>query len=114
MPNYDSSEVGVAYVRVDRVEITYPAPLTAEVTFHQSLATKMKDGSIKKLEPLETLRFTLTAADMMTPYPIPHPDTGQPTGQTGTPMQCYLLMLGMIRKKQLEVAALQSPPLPQE
>lgn len=105
IPNFDATQVGVPYPRVDRVEITYPKPLHAEIILHQSLAVKLADGSIVQLKKLDTLKIELAPEDMPVPYPLVHPDTGASLGQNGTAMQCYLLMLGLIRKKQLEVAA---------
>ncbi len=60
--NYDSSQVGVPYVRVHRIEINYPesgAGLIPTTNLYQSEAVKLADGESRKLRDLVTLSRTV-------------------------------------------------------
>lgn len=102
--NYDSSSVGVPYVRVPRLEIDYTNNAFPKVTIQQSLAVKLADGSIRELEPVpEIIAVFDMAADGNTPIPIPDPTTGNPLGINTTLQQVMLSILAVVRKEQKKV-----------
>lgn len=103
MNNYDASQVGVPYVRVHRVDINYPdSGLKPSATLHQSLAVKMADGKIRKLEdlPLIGVEFDF-AANGSDPIPLVSPDTGAALGPTTTLNTVMLNILAVVRQAQL-------------
>lgn len=103
MNNYDSSQVGVPYTRVHRIEISYPDNgLMPSAVLHQSLAVKMADGKTRRLEDLDQIAVQFDfAADGTTPIPLVSPDTGVPLGPTTTLNMVMLSILAVVRKAQL-------------
>lgn len=102
--NYDSSNVGVPYVRVNRIEIFYPEDSrTPSAIISQKLAVKMADGSIRSLEELPPINVTF---DMLTdgtvPVPLIDPTTGAPLGPSTTLQQVMLGILAVVRKEQVK------------
>jgi hypothetical protein len=108
--NYDSSAVGVPYVRVPLIEIKYPEPHTAHVRVLEVEAVKLADGSIRELRQLGQIEWHIGPGDMGKVAQIPHPDTGAPTGATTTNQQLMLGLLAAIRAQQLLLDA--PPPAP--
>lgn len=102
MPNYNSTQVGVPYVRCDKVEIYYPDDSRyPSAIISQKLAVKLADGTIRSLERLPDINITFDMLiDGNTPVPIPDPTTGQPLGMNTTLQSTMLSILGIIRKHQ--------------
>lgn len=99
--NYDSSAVGVPYVRVPRLEIDYSNNAFPKVTIQQSLAVKLADGSIRELEPVPEIIATFDMATQgTTPIPLVDPTTGAPLGMNTTLQQVMLSILAVVRKEQ--------------
>ena len=99
--NYDASEIGVPYVRVHRIEILYPDKgQPPSVALEQSLAVKMADGSVRKLEDMPTLTTSLDMAANAS-SPLVHPDTGLPIGPTTNLQTVMLQILAVVRSIQI-------------
>ena len=82
MPNYDTTNPGVLYVRAHRIEIDYPEPgagLLPTALIRQSEAVKLADGTTVKVREIDPLS---RAFDMVNdgndPSPLVNIDTGQP------------------------------------
>ena len=102
--NYDSSAVGVPYVRVPQLSIDYTSNAFPKVTVQQSLAVKLADGSIRELEPVPEIIATFDmATDGAKPIPLVDPTTGAPLGMNTTLQQVMLSILAVVRKEQLKV-----------
>lgn len=102
--NYDSSAVGVPYVRVPSLVIDYTNNAHPKVTIQQSLAVKLADGTIRELEPVpEIIAVFDMAADGTTPIPLVDPTTGAPLGMNTNLQQVMLSILAVVRKEQLKV-----------
>ena len=104
--NYDASQVGVPYVRAHRIVINYPDNgQMPSVAIEQSLACKMLDGSIRKLEDLEPI---FTSIDMQNdgadPIPLISPNDASALGQDTSLNMVMLGILAVVRAKQLQVA----------
>jgi hypothetical protein len=102
--NYNSSEVGVPYIRVPELGIKHPEPGTAQVRFAEDLAVKMADGSIASIAAAGEVAFQVSPADMLTEVPLVDPTTGQPL--PGNPRVTYqhvmLCILAVVRARQVE------------
>lgn len=102
MPNFDSSAVGVPYVRAHRIVIHYPEPgsnNTPWARIEQSEAVKLADGTVRRLSDIETLERQFDMNDL-TPIPLVHPETGAPLGQSVTLQQVMLSILAVVRHEQ--------------
>lgn len=80
--NYDTTQVGVPYIRVPRIEIGYPPPgsdSSADVTLRQTWAVKLKDGTILEAPSVAldhpVINTPVDPTDA-TPVPLVDPDTG--------------------------------------
>lgn len=103
MANYDSSTVGVPYVRAHRIVIHYPIPSTGappSAEIEQSEAVKLADGTSRFLSNIFTLNATFDLTDQ-TPIPLVDPTTGVALGPTVTVGQVMLSILAVVRKHQL-------------
>lgn len=101
--NYDPSKVGVPYVRAHRIVIDYPdGGRTPTATIEQSLAVKLADGTVRKLEDVPQIDATLNFANGNNPIPLVDPETALPTGSTTTLNQVFLGMLAVVRAEQVE------------
>lgn len=102
MINYDSSAVGVPYVRAQRITIEYPdRGLPPTVRIEQSLAVKMADGSVRELENKGSFSSSFNmAADGSKPIPLVFPDTGLAIGQNTTLNNTMLAILAVVRNEQ--------------
>ena len=103
--NYDSSQVGVPYVRVHKIIIHYPdnGQLPWAV-IDQSLAVKLADGTIRKIEDLPSLQRAFDLAnDGSDPIPLVSPETGAALGADTSLNQVMLAILAVVRKEQLAV-----------
>lgn len=99
--NYDSSKVGVPFVRVNDLRITYPSPSTAHVACHEEEAVTLADGSVRHLADLGWFEFDIAPQDMDDPTPMVHPSTGAPLGADIAPQQVMLGILAVVRQRQL-------------
>lgn len=99
--NYDASQVGVPYARVNNISITYPTNGKPVVGLNQTLAIKGADGTIYEVGQLATLRAEIDlAADGTTPIPLVSPEDGAPLGADTTLQQVFLAILAVVRKIQ--------------
>ena len=103
--NYDPSQVGVPYVRAHRITIDYPDNnLLPSVKIEQSLAVKLADGTVRKIEDLLPITRALdmpNAGD--DPIPLIDPETGQPLGSDTSLNMAMLQVLAVLRFEQLRV-----------
>lgn len=103
--NYDPSQVGVPYVRVHKMSITWPDSAEAQVpvaTLEQSLAVKLADGSIRTLEKMQTLDVQLDFdAHGNSPIPLVNPENASSLGADTTLNQTMLAVLAVIRQAQI-------------
>lgn len=101
MKNYNTSQTGVPYVRVNNITINYPPGGKAVVGFSQVLAIKAADGTVYEVEQLAPLQTELDlAADGTTPIPIVSPEDGSPLGIDTTLQQTFLAILAVVRSIQ--------------
>lgn len=101
--NYDSSQVGVPYVRAQRVEIFWPdAGRMPHAVINQSLAVKLADGTVRQLENMPELKVELDFAHASDPIPLINPETGAPIGSNTTLQMAMLNVLAVVRQKQIE------------
>lgn len=102
--NYDSTQVGVPYVRAHHIEIFYPEDSRRpQVIIRQKLAVKLADGTVRSLEQLPDIIKTFDmATDGSVPVPMVDPTSGAPLGPNTTLQQTMLSILGVVRKLQLE------------
>lgn len=107
--NYNSTDIGDPYVRVPLVEIKYPAPGVANIRIIEDLAIKAKDGSIKHLETLGQLEWSITPSDMGKSLQLVHPDTGDAI--PGATMTYQQLMLGLLAAIRYQQNLRDTPPL---
>jgi len=102
MRNYDSSQVGVPYIRVPAIQINYPQPLHAAIRFQEVEAVILADGSPRQLNELGERSFTVSPSQMSDVIQLVDPTTGVDLpGQTMTVMQLMLGMLAVIRREQV-------------
>lgn len=101
MRNYDSSQVGVPYIRVPSIQIEYPQPLHASVKLSEVEAVMLADGSIRQLNELGEISFMVTPAGMADVLRLVDPTTGDDIpGATMTVQQLMLGILAMVRREQ--------------
>ena len=102
--NYDSTQVGVPYVRAHHIEIFYPEDSRRpQVIIRQKLAVKLADGTVRSLEGLPEITKTFDMATEGTvPVPMVDPTSGAPLGADTTLQQTMLANLAIVRKLQLE------------
>ena len=106
--NYNPSQVGVPYVRVQRLSIDYPdGGKTPTAYIEQALAVKLADGSVRVIENLGGFGVTLDFTQGDAPIPMIDPDTAQPLGQDTTLHQAFLHVLAVVRSEQLKHDAAQ-------
>lgn len=103
--NYDASQVGVPYVRAHRIVINYPDNgRFPSVAIEQSLAVRMADGSVRKLEDLEPISVLLDFQnDGNDPIPMINLESGGLLGQDTSLNMVMLGVLAVVRAKQLQV-----------
>jgi hypothetical protein len=100
--NYNSSVVGVPYVRVPHLTISYPSPGLAIAEIVQEQAVLLADNSVARLGPLPTLTVTFdltTHGDDV--IPIVSPDSGADIGASTTLNTIFLSVLAAIRQVQV-------------
>lgn len=102
--NYDSTQVGVPYVRVPRITIDYTNNAFPKVTIAQSLAVKLADGTLHEMAGLPEILATFDmATDGNKPIPLVNPTTGASMDAQATLNQVMLFILGVVRQEQLKV-----------
>jgi len=102
--NYNSSSVGVPYVRANNITIQNPPGSLPIVTISQSNAVKLADGSIVELGPAPSFSFALDlATNATTPIPLVDPTTGAALGANTTLQAIMIGMLAVIRQQQVIV-----------
>lgn len=101
--NYDSSQIGVPYVRADKITINWPDHSgTPSATVEQSEAVKLADGSVRNLGVIQSLVVTLDfAAHGSDAIALVNPTTGAPLGQNTNLNMVMLQILAAIRVYQL-------------
>lgn len=101
--NYDSSAVGVPYVRAHRLIIDYPDNnLPPRVKIEQSLAVKLADGTVRKIEDVLPLDRAIDMQNAGTdPIPIVDPTTGLPVGANTSLNSVMVQILAVVRQEQL-------------
>jgi hypothetical protein len=104
MTNYDASHVGVPYVRAHRIVIEYPDAIgIPEATVEQSLAVKLADGSVRKLQDLPAMTIQFDFADHGTdPIPLVSPEDASSLGADTTLNTAMLNILAVIRQAQIK------------
>lgn len=100
MFNYDSSQVGVPYVRANGINIQYPISGIPFVTVAQERAVKLSDGTIASLGDAGSISFEVNLKDN-TLIPLVDPTTGAHLGQNVLSVQVMLSILAIIRQQQL-------------
>jgi len=101
--NYDPSQVGVPYIRAQRIVITWPDGGQAPAaTIEQSWAVKLADGTVRKLADFPQIDATLDFTQGDAPIPLVNPENAQPLGADTTLNQAFLAVLAIVRKEQHE------------
>lgn len=101
--NYNASQVGAPYVRVNNITITYPPGGQARVGFSQVLAIKAADGTVYELQQLAPISADLDlAAHGTDPIPLVSPEDGSSLGSDTTLQQVFLAILAVVRQIQLQ------------
>lgn len=100
--NYDSTNVGVPYIRANNIEIQYSANGIATVTVNQALAVKLADNSVTEIGQIQSISFILDMANnATTPVPLVDPSSGANLGANTTLQQTMLSILAVIRQHQI-------------
>ena len=99
--NYDSSKVGVPYIRAHRIIIEYPTGSNPRATILQSEAVRLADGTVRQIGEVSSIvaefDFALNATN---PIPLVHPDTGEPLGADTNLQTVFLNILAVVRQLQ--------------
>jgi hypothetical protein len=100
--NYNSSTVGVPFVRVSQIVINYPQGGTLpSATINQELDVLLADGTTRTLQPMGSLNASFDmVAHGADPIPLVDLTTGAPTGGTTTLMAVLLGILAVVRQQQ--------------
>ena len=101
--NYDASKVGVPYIRAHKLVIHYPDNGNLPwVSIEQSLAVKLADGTVRRLEDVDALQSTFDLrADGDKLIPLVSPDTGLALGANTSLNNVMLGILAVVRQQQL-------------
>jgi hypothetical protein len=97
---FDTTQVGVPYIRINNINIEYPAPNTANVTFSEQQFVPLADGSHVALGGDNSRTFRVNPSDMATSIPLVSPETGEPLGAEMTYGQIMLGILAALRANQ--------------
>jgi hypothetical protein len=101
MTNHDASQVGVPYVRCNRLIINYPdAGQTPSVSIEQCLAVKLADGTVRALEALPAINAVLDFSKATEPVPLVNPNDATPLGANTTLQQVFVGVLAIVRQEQ--------------
>ncbi len=100
--NYNSSEVGVPYIRANNIAIQYPPNGVPTVFVSQALAVKLADGSVAELGSTTSFSFTPDmVGNSTTPIPLVDPTTGAELGANTNLQSIMLGILAVIRQHQV-------------
>jgi hypothetical protein len=101
--SYDSTLVGVPYVRCSNVAIRYKASALPLVLVEQEWAVKLLDGSIAILStPISSFSFELDLInEAVLDIPMINPDSGEFLGANTNLQDTLIDMASIIRVKQL-------------
>ncbi len=101
--NYNSTDVGVPYVRAHKIEIFYPVTNRhPQAIIGQQLAVKLADGTVRPLEELTPLTVTFDMVADTAAIPLVDPTSGAPLGPTTTLQQVMLGILAVVRREQVK------------
>lgn len=102
--NYDSTDVGVPYVRAHKVTLHWPDNgLLPSYVLEQSLGVKLKDGTVRTIETLPTISRSLDFVnDGDLPIPLVDPTSGANLGIDTTLNKTMLSILAVVRQEQLK------------
>ena len=103
--NFDSTVVGVPYVRGMQVVVNWPDGAEQNrpiVTISQCTAVKLADGSVRNLDVIAPLVFTVDLTNHGNdPIPLVNPGNGANLGANTTANSTMLAMLAVIRQAQI-------------
>lgn len=101
--NYDASQVGVPYVRVNKITIDYPdngGMIQAHID--QTLAVKLADNSVRELQEINSFVINIDlATEGSAAIPIIDPSSGANLGVNTNLNNVMVQILAVIRKHQL-------------
>ena len=99
--NYNSTAVGVPYIRACNITIQYPDSGIPTITIEQEKAVKLADNSIVRIGSIPSIEFSLNIADNTTQIPLVDPTSGSNIGLNTTTQMTMLAVLAIIRQQQL-------------
>ena len=80
MANFNTTQIGVPYKRVNRIVIEYAAPFTARVTFTEQEFVPLVDGSHRSVGNENERSFEVNPENMADTLPVTDVETGAPLG----------------------------------
>lgn len=99
--NYNGSQVGVPYVRVNSLTIVYPPEGTTRVHLAQALAMKGADGQVYEVGAIDSISAELDlVANGTDPIPLVSPEDGSALGADTTLQQVFVAILAVVRQIQ--------------
>lgn len=101
--NYNASEVGVPYCRANRITINYPDNNTApSLTIEQSMAVKLKDGTVRRLEELQPISSVIDFTKVQDPIQLVDLETGLPQSANTNLGEVFTAVLAFVRNEQVK------------
>ena len=98
MANYDSTVVGVPYLRVTEIRIDYPVGAMPSVVLVQVWAVRLAGGALAELGPAPELRGDCDlVAHGKDPVPLVSPTTGEPIGGSTSLNAVMVQILAIVR-----------------
>lgn len=101
--NYDASQIGVPYVRANKITILYPdngGMIQAHID--QTMAVKLADGSVRELQEITSFVINIDlASDGTAAIPIVDPSSGANLGMNTSLNSVMVQILAVIRKHQI-------------
>lgn len=105
--NYDHSDVGVPYVRINSIKISWPdnevVGSVPTVDLEQTLSVKLADNSIRIIEKLPTLQAQLDFSKGEDPVPLRDMTTGNPIGMDTSLNKAMFAVFALVRDHQLKI-----------
>lgn len=99
--NYDASQVGVPYTRVNTLTIVYPPEGNTRVVLGQALAMKGADGKVYEVGPLNSISAQLDlVANGNDPIPMVSPNDASQLGTNTTLNEVFVAILAVVRQIQ--------------
>jgi len=100
--NYNSSNVGVIYVRCNKITIEYPDNGVPTVVAEQAKAVKLADGTVQEIDQINSIVFNLDMVNnATTAIPLVDPTTGANLGANTSLQSTMLAILAVLRQQQL-------------